>query len=368
MKRLSRVFSFLVLVVAWPALAQSNPAPVITSIDPRAGSMDGGTSVTIRGANLSLPPNFACILPCPTKVFFGGVEGTTLDERDASITVKSPAHVAGTVDIELRTGDGRSITAPDAFTFAASTNPGYEALLLPVYLDGTVSGANGSRWTTEFWIRNYGSAPVQLAPWDCPVGEACPAVFPLTRTLSQGETIRNLPAFFRPPTANTGRLLYVTEGGAGQLATSLRLAEESRAAVDAGTEIPVVREEDFRTSTAYLTSVPLNGSFRLMLRIFEMAQTEARFQVRIYEQFEGMGVQLPLREVELVATTTESGQFRIAPAYAQYAGIGTLLDNPVPRPALLRIEVEPLTRGSVFWPLITITNNDTQRTTLVTPQ
>lgn len=368
MKRLSLILSILVVVLALPARAQSTPAPVITSIEPRTGSTDGGTRVTIRGANLSLPPNFACVLPCPTKVLFGGIEGTTVDERNTSVTVKTPARDAGSVDIELRTGDGRSATMRNAFTFAAAANPGYEALLLPVYLDGTVTGANGSRWKTEFWIRNYGSAPVLLAPWDCPAGEVCPAVFPLTRTLSPGETIRNLPAFFRPPTVNTGRLLYVPEDGADQVATSLRLAEESRAALDAGTEIPVVREEDFLTSTAYLTSVPLNGSFRLMLRVFEMAQTEARFHVRIYEQFEGLGAQLPLREIELVATTTETGQFRLAPAYGQYADIGTLLLNPVPRPALLRIEVEPLTRGSIFWPLITITNNDTQRTTLVTPQ
>ncbi len=367
MKRLSLLY-FLVVVLALPLFAQTPPQPIVASIDPRVGAVEGGTTVIIAGSNLSLPTGFACILPCPTRVFFGGVEASLIDERNSSVTVKTPSHAAGTVNVELRTGDDRSVTVANAFAYASSTNPGYEAFLLPVYLDGIVAGAAGSRWKTEFWIRNHGSKPVLLAPWDCPAGHFCPAIFPLTRTLNQGEALKNLPAFFRSPTANTGRMLYLTDFGVDAVSTSLRLWDESRTALDAGTEIPVVREKDFRTSSAHLLSVPLNGSFRLMLRIYEMAQTEARFHVRIYEQNEGIGVQLPLREVELVATTTENGQFRVAPAYAQYSEIGSLLLNPVPGPGLLRVEVVPLTSGSVFWTFVAATNNDTQRTTLVTPQ
>jgi len=370
MQRFS-LLSLLVASLAVPLFAQTVPPPVISSVDPRVGAVEGGTSVTITGANLTLPPGFACILPCPARVFFGGTEASLIDERDSSVTVKAPAHPAGTVDVELRTGDGRSVTAANAFTYTGTATAGYQTFLLPVYLDGMVAGAAGSRWKTEFWIRNHGSQPVQLAPWDCPAGRVCPAVFPLTRTLNPGEALRNLPAFFRAPTSNTGRLLYVTDSGADRVATSLRLWDESRATLDAGTELPVVREKDFRTSTAHLLSVPLNGSLRLMLRVYEMAHTKAEFYVRVYEQIEGAEVvQLPLREVNLIATTTENGQFRVAPAYAQYSEFETLLLGPVPgpRPAVIRVEVIPLTRGSVFWTFIAATNNDTQRTTLVTPQ
>ena len=367
MKHLS-LLSLIVMLVAIPAAAQNAAQPVISTIDPRTGPVEGGTLVTITGANLSLPPGFACILPCPTRVFFGGAEGTLVDERNTSVTVRTPPHAAGTVSVELRTGDARSVTVPNGFTYESRTSPGYTALLLPVYLDGTVPGAAGSQWRTEFWIRNNGTQTAFLAPWDCPAGQVCPAVFPLTRTLTPGETLRNLPAFFRPPTQNPGRMLYVNDAGEPSVSTSLRLWDESRSALDAGTEIPVVRQEDFLTSTAHLMSVPRNGAFRLMLRIYEMAQTEARFHVRIYEQLEGVNAQLPVRELTLVATTTETGTFRLAPAYAQAQELETLMQLPAPRPAYLRVEVVPQTPGSVFWTFIAATNNDTQRTTLVTPQ
>lgn len=366
MKRLSLLS--LLFLLALPLAAQSNPpAPAVSAISPASGSVAGGTVVAILGANLSLPPGFACILPCPTIVSFDGVEAALRDERNESLVVLTPAHAADTVDITIRTGDGRSLVLNDAFTYVQSNSPGYEALLLPVYLDGTVSGAQGSRWKSEFWIRNFGSKDVQLAPWVCPDGGACPAVFPLTRTLAVAEAMKNLPAFFRPPTTNVGRMLYVTADGAKSVATSLRLWDESRQALDAGAEIPVVREGEFLTSTAHLMSVPLNGSFRVMLRVYETNLTEARFHVRVYEQVAGNPAEVPLTQTTLVATNNESGPFRVAPAYAQWSGLDDILPVITPARSLVRVEVIPETPGSVFWTFIAITNNETQRVTLVTP-
>jgi hypothetical protein len=366
MKRVSLLF-LLVLFVSLPVAAQT-PAPVITSVQPSLGPTSGGTTVTITGTNLGLPPNFSCILPCPAKVRFGSAETTAIEESNTSIIVRTPAYVAGTVDVTVTTGDNRSTTAPNAFTYTVDREAGYTTYLLPVYTDGDVQGAHESLWRTEFWIRNNGKAAVSLAPWDCPAGTVCPAVVPLTHPLNPNENLKNLPVFFRPPSSNPGRLLFVTNEGARDVSTSLRLWDVSRESNDAGTEIPVIEESEFLTGTAHLLSVPLNGRFRLMLRIYDVANSEARFRVRIYGQETGVQSPAPIDDRELTATTTDPGPFRVQPAYVQHSGIENILNLPMPMPDRIRIEVEPLTPGSVFWTFVAVTNNDTQRVTLVTPQ
>lgn len=357
---MKRVSLSLLLVFSFPLTAQT-PSPAITSIRPAAGPVEGGTVVTITGSNLMVPPNFACLLPCPTTVRFGSEEATVIEERDTFVSVRTPAHVAGTVDVTLRTGDNRSVTVAKAFTFIPTGESGYATFLLPVYSDGDVSGARGSRWRTEFWIRNNGTRNVQLAPWDCPAGQACPAIFPLTRTLRPKENVRNLPPFLRVPTGNPGRMLFVTDEGANEVTMSLRLWDVSRQDIDAGTEIPVVSADELLTTTAHLLSVPAgNLNFRQMLRVYDVAQRESRFRVRVYGQAAGTAADGPLQTFELTARTPDEGPFRFEPAYAQY---GELVTS-----TLLRIEVEPLTPGSLFWTFLAITNNETQRVTLVTPQ
>jgi hypothetical protein len=242
----------------------------------------------------------------------------------------------------------------------------YERFLFPVYLDGEVPGANGSRWVTQLWLRNNSSEFISLAPWPC--GEVCAPVIPLTRTLLPGESLQNLPPFFRPPSANPSRILYVTKAWADRVSTNIRLFNAAGDAFDAGTEIPVVRENDPLTSTVQFHSIPLNDRFRVMLRIYDLSYNESRFRVRIYEQASGTSTTPPMRELDLITTLDEIGEFKTKAAYASYADFNTLLEHPGGRPPSLRVEVEPLTQGSRFWAFVSITNNTTQRVTLVTPQ
>lgn len=356
----------LVLLLALPLTAQVPPAPPrIDALLPAAGTSEGGTIVTITGDRLTLPSDFACLVPCPAKVRFGSSETTVLTEEDERLTVRTPFHPAGTVDVTVVTGDGRSTTATNAFTFVADTEPGYTALLLPVYFDGIVTGDRGSQWKSEFWIRNNGATPVVLAPWTCD-NAPCPPVFPLTRALAPSETMKDLPAFFRPPTTNIGRILHVSAAAAHNLSTSLRIRDLSRAELDPGAEVPVLGEEEMLTTTANLMSIPLHDNARLMLRIYDTAQKESQFRVRIFAQAEGVVANPPLlKEITLTATSTDEGPFRLQPAYAQFSDFAGLQATDVT--SLVRIEVEPRTAGSVFWAFVSVTNNDTQRLTLVTP-
>jgi hypothetical protein len=86
------------------------PVPVVTAINPSAGSPAGGTSVTITGTGLS----FA------TAVTFGSTPAASITSNtDTQIVAVSPAGTVGTtVDVTVTTAGGTSTTsAADRFTF-----------------------------------------------------------------------------------------------------------------------------------------------------------------------------------------------------------------------------------------------------------
>lgn len=364
-KRLS--LFVLLCLIAGSLLAQS---PTVKSIDPNKGPVAGGSKVTITGSDLNIPANFACILPCPTIVSFGGTAAVTKEWTNERLVVLTPPHVPATVNVVLQTPDGRTATVANGFTFTATGENGYEMLLLPVYLDKPVAGANGSMWKTDLWIRNSGATGLTLAPWVCPENTACPAIFPLTRTLNAGESLHNLPVRTQA-TANPARLLYISRD-ASFPAIQLRVFDSSRAAANAGTELPVVHEDDFLSAPVSLLTVPLDARFRSTLRIYEVRSNadgtpaSSDFRVRIYSQVEGRDATL-LADKTITATSTQGGQFRDEPGFGQIANLTEgifAIENAAP----LRVDIEPLTQGSRYWPMISITNNDTQLITTITPQ
>jgi hypothetical protein len=80
------------------------PAPAISAISPSSGSTQGGTTVTISGANLA----------GATSVTFGGVTAKIAADSGTQITVTSPPGTAGTVTVTVTTPGG---TASASFTY-----------------------------------------------------------------------------------------------------------------------------------------------------------------------------------------------------------------------------------------------------------
>ena len=77
------------------AQVAASTAPSVKGVSPGHGSAAGGTKVTIKGRNLS---NAA-------KVTFDGVKGTHLHVVSAKkLTVVTPAHADGTVDVRVKVG------------------------------------------------------------------------------------------------------------------------------------------------------------------------------------------------------------------------------------------------------------------------
>jgi hypothetical protein len=103
------VTGLVAVVMSGPALAQSGPS--VTSISLDAGLTTGGVSVTISGAGFT----------GTTAVDFGSVPGSSVVvQSDNTLTVKSPAEPAGTVDVTVVTPQGTSGTSSaDQFTVVA---------------------------------------------------------------------------------------------------------------------------------------------------------------------------------------------------------------------------------------------------------
>lgn len=83
-------------------------APVITTLVPNHGLASGGDSITIDGSNLTYTDS----------VTFGGVAASFTVVSDTVVVATTPAHAAGTVNVQLHTPAGNSNTLP--FTYDPS--------------------------------------------------------------------------------------------------------------------------------------------------------------------------------------------------------------------------------------------------------
>ena len=87
-------------------VAGGPPTPATTSLTPTSGSTTGGTSVVITGTDFT----------GATAVTFGGTAATGyVVDSDTQITATSPAHAAGTVDVQVTTPDGTSANSAGYF-------------------------------------------------------------------------------------------------------------------------------------------------------------------------------------------------------------------------------------------------------------
>jgi hypothetical protein len=351
------LFLSMLMAVSFSAFAQKQPA--ITQLLPAVSTSSGGAEVTILGSDLMT--DVQCFLPCPTTVSFGNVTVPLKAESDTRLLVIAPAHAPGVVDLVVNVA-GKTVE-PIPFTFTPDDDDAYAVGLVPVHVDGILHGAFGAQWKTDLWMRNSGRTDIEIAPWPC--GGVCTADFPRKTALAPGRSLRNLPPLDSAADGNPSRLVYIPRSDAANISFSLRFADVSRASLDGGVELPVIREQELLGDTAQLFNIPLGRSFRVMLRLYDLSYTSSRFLVKVYPQSESD--EASVHSLELTATATQGGTFRPKAAYAQF-DITSLLGEPKAWPETARIEVTPLTPGSNFWAFASITNNDTQIVTLVTPQ
>jgi hypothetical protein len=249
----------------------------------------------------------------------------------------------------------------------------YERVLLPVTTMTAIPGAFGSSWITDSWIRNEATTSVKVFGFDrdcllpeCPVDEVAP--------IGSGVTIH---ARIGAPPGFLGAFLFVEKQNSARIAFGLRFRDISRQSQTWGTEIPVVREADFRSDRVSLLDVPVTPGFRQVLRIYELdglQEREVLVRVRTYRLDPNNTT--PDRQpspdpllgdaIVRLAFVPETFARRFYPAYLAISDLSTIA--PLGDAQRIALIVEPVTPGLRIWAFATVVNNETQHATVITPQ
>jgi hypothetical protein len=340
----------LLLFVASSALA----SPVITSVSPTEGPVFGGTTVVIRGSGFS----DNCVICSPPfgglSVFFGDTRASEVKLIEPTvIEAIAPAHLPGTVDVTVQQMDGSNpnqFTLPNAFTFTGESYAAYAPILFPIFMP-PVTGAFGSDFRTTARVASKGE-PLDLYGVDNNCLLLSP-VIPPEVPVPIGNTDTMLPTAC---SQSVGRFFFVRPAQADDLAANLRVADISRERDSHGVEIPVVRRDDFTYGRIMLLGVPVDPRFRNTLRIYGLPGGA---------QFVTVTINGVTRGVPLTPGTT-----LFEPSYAQFTDFPTAAQLQAgQRTVTVTIDQDP--RGFVgptaVWAFVSVTNNETQEITIVTP-
>jgi hypothetical protein len=253
-----------------------------------------------------------------------------------------------------------------AVTLSAEPTPGFTRFLVPVYaLD--IPGAYGSRWLSETWVRYSGIETMRMAPrpYEC--------AFECTLGGPVGPSLPSLRLQYLAGYPESAILVHVETEHASEVTFDTRLRDTSRATRSAGTQIPVIREDRMSTGPLYLLNIPIEPAFRNTLRVYALPDVEEpEVEVRYFRQLNpdgpGLDVNIYLLRVERLTLRSRPSteQFNVFPAVAEIGNIETFPE--LAGESTIWVEIVPLTPGMRAWGLISLTNNETQQVTIISPQ
>jgi hypothetical protein len=242
---------------------------------------------------------------------------------------------------------------------AADINPEYEQVLISLNSVVPIVSQYGGAWHIELYMRNDNDffTSVTDAKPECHLSTFCSFdKAPHTEERLLNLSLGNVPA----------NILHIPVAGAAGISFSLRLFDDSDPT--SSLELPVVRERDFRTSRVSLLHIPVNDHSRVDLRLYDPRDLDGnRVKVQIASEETG--------EVLAEFDTGLNGQslrdtpdpFPSNPGYVQMGRLADLF--PAIRTATsIRITITPLTDGMEFWAMASVTDNQTNRISLYTPQ
>lgn len=281
-----------------------------------------------------------------TAVHFGTTAAEILRTVEGEIQVNAPALAPGTYDVivdklpvPLRATAAYHVPA----TATAIRNPAfYERVLFPVFWSG--AGAFGSQWQSEATLHNGNEVP--LTPPD-------PSIF---TNLAIGATSVATADSSRP----NGLVEFLPRQTNTLVDLGLNVRDLSRDATDLGTQIPVVRESQLFARPFSIANVPNDARYRITLRVYDL-DGPTTFSLHVFSG---------TTEVMQPAAITLN-----ADAALKNGGAGAINDFFAKYPQLagkgpLRLEIDPLIRSGAraAWGFVSVTNNDTQHVTVISPQ
>jgi hypothetical protein len=328
----------------------------ISSIYPASGPTSGGTFVHILGTDLLGLPLACPAIECANYVRFGDALGTININSATEIVAQTPPHAVGTVDVTVNIAGKARIPVPAAFRYDAPGTDS-EQILLPLVLSAPVSGAYGSVWKGEVVFHNASSEEVPVSAPNCnpSIPAPCPPPLKLSPQSTQAPTLYPLPG----PAG--GLLIYVPRRNIHDLDISLRVQDISRQAQTWGTAIPVVRSTDYQ-SIARLIGIPTDSRFRTTLRVYHYGGSAGSpITVRVFDPSSSQ----PLVDTRFELRATQDPQ--TYPGYLQIDGLTDVFPG-IRGHEVVRVEVASASvPPELLWAFISVTNNETQHVTLITP-
>jgi hypothetical protein len=265
----------------------------------------------------------------PKRAWLGGVEATVVG---GEITACAGCVPEGWTDLRVEFDDGLILSAANSLLVydlaTGSAKDAYERVLIPIFYNG--AGAHATKWESSLRV---GGPPGTV--YDDSITEPDDSQVALGDPARIGQ---------RPG----GFFLHLLPQARAEFGLFFR--ETTRGTPQ--TSIPVVRERDFRHDGARLLGVSFEGDRRVTLRLYAVDRDIDTFSVGVSASdrfLDGNVVPSPGADDE--------------PAFASI----DLTAWPRHPAGLADVSIATSPEGRRFWAMITVTDNNTQFTTVITP-
>jgi hypothetical protein len=292
---------------------------------------------------------------CPiTEIFFGNARATNVRRGARGEWLVTVPAGSGVVDVRIVNGPN-IVTVDDAFRYGGAFQDDLDRVLFPVNL--MTPGAHGSEWRTDLVVRNDGPVTIETQPlfWSDPASPILPIPQPIAPG-GKGNFIQR--------TRDGGEFLYTPRGLESRLSYASHVVDRSRSAVDLGTEVPVVREED-TDYVVKLLEVPVDSRYRAKLRVYDLDTNGREVVVTLTDPNGGTSIQRPL-------ALTGISVCPVAPCISERPAFAVLDLEQIPELRDMEdgvdVTITARTNDARLWGFVTVTNNDTQHVTVYTPQ
>lgn len=314
---------------------------------PAGPQVDRGATVVIEGLS---PTGFLCPgeLCSSVKVYFGDVAVPARVEGGRFV-VNAPPRPPGLFDVKIvarNPEETYGTIAGGAYFYDRGAAPDlsvWSRVLFPV-LESS-AGAFGAQWVTDAVIDNANDSVVEnfnrVDPRQC-FDVGCERVAAHEYLKFEGR---------RHP---RGAVLLTPHESVDGLTFASRVRDRSREGEDFGTEIPVVRESGMFRARFRLLDIPISTAYRAKLRVYAYLPVDGQ-EVAITGSSESR-VQLFQKRVPLTRVDASLVYAEVdLDAVPEAKNVGRLI-----------LDIQP-PLDVPAWAFVTVTNNTTQRVTLVTP-
>jgi hypothetical protein len=228
----------------------------------------------------------------------------------------------------------------------------FEKLLLPVAPSVVYCGYH-SKYDTRLVVFNASGNAVDRFCSD----ESCSGLAADTGTVVVGQQVPvPIPRFMHVPKALVNGM---------NMTLLVESSETSMPEQRSYTELPVVRESDFREGRIQIVGVRMDDGFRKTLRLYGLDGTKpTAVRVRVYD----LDSATPEYEHEyslMPQAGLDANGLEISPTFNMECDLSEYVEDyehPV------RVEIESMTPGSKIWGFVSVTNNVTQHFYTVVPR